>query len=448
MASFQQFSRRDWLTASAATMMGVSFSGWLPQLAQAASRSAKFRDESPKSCILLWMSGGPSQLDTFDPKPDHKNGGPVKAISTAVTGVQISESLPGIAKQMKDLAIIRDMNSGEGDHGRGSQLMLTGFKPNPSTAYPSLGSLLSKELGSTDSELPSYISLSSGRRPGQVGGPGFLGPQFGPLVVSGNSDNPSARANLSIENLAPPQGVTKSTMSRRFDNLNFLQSEFGKRCDSSAAAAHRANAERAERMIESQAKNAFRLDEESAEVREAYGRNRFGQGCLLARRLVERGVRFVEVELSGVRGTDLLGWDTHSGNFDRVDDLCGVLDPAWSTLMNDLRDRKMLESTLVVWMGEFGRTPLINNNTGRDHWSSGWSAVLGGAGIKGGQVVGDTGKDGMRLQNKPKEGTSVPDLHATICAALGIDHKKENYTPDERPIALVDEGGKPIKKLI
>lgn len=446
MPLLPQFTRRDWLRASAASMVGVSFSGWLPRIANAVVSSKS--KESPKACILLWMSGGPSQLDTFDPKSGTDNGGPVKSISTAVPGIQIAESLPGVAKQMKDLAIIRDLNSGEGDHSRGSQLMLTGFKPNPSTAYPSIGSILSKELGTVDNDLPSYISLSSGRRLGSPGGPGFLGPQYGPLVVSGNSDSASARANLSIENLAPPMGVSKPTMSRRFSNLEFLQNEFNKRCDGDAALAHQANAERAARMIESQAKNAFRLDEEDVVLREAYGRNRFGQGCLLARRLIERGVQFVEVELSGVRGNDLLGWDTHSGNFDRVGDLCGVLDPAWATLMTDLRDRGMLESTLIVWMGEFGRTPKINDTTGRDHWASGWSAVLGGAGINGGQVIGDTGKDGMRLQNEPKEGTKVADLHATICEALGVDHTNENMTKDDRPIGLVDEGGTPIEALI
>ena len=441
--SFTQFTRRDWMRLSFASVCGVSCSGWLPRLAQAAL-SAK----SSKSCILLWMSGGPSQLDTFDPKPDHENGGPIDTIVTSVPGIHISEYLPGIAKQMSDLAIIRDMNTGEGDHGRGSQLMLTGYKPNPATAYPSLGSLLSKELGSLNNELPNYVSLSSGRRIGQVGGPGFLGPQYAPLVVSGNSADPSARANLTIENLAPPFGVTKVAMVNRFKALGLLQGEFTKRYESAAEQAHRANVERAARMIESQAKNAFRLDEETIELREAYGRNRFGQGCLLARRLVERGVPFVEVELAGTDANNLLGWDTHAENFERVGGLCEVLDPAWSALMNDLRDRGMLESTLIIWMGEFGRTPKINDNTGRDHWASGWSAVLGGAGINGGQALGDTGKDGMRLMSKPNEGTQVADLYATICAAAGVDHEAENTTSGNRPIRLVDDGGEPIQELL
>jgi len=438
-----QHTRRQWIQCSLASALGVSFSGWLPQLAQAA-KAAK----NSKACILLWMSGGPSQLDTFDPKPGQDNGGPIKGIATAQTGVRISEYLPQIAKQMKDLSIVRDMNTGEGDHGRGSQLMLTGYKPNPATAYPSVGSLLSKELGSMDNELPNYVSLSSTQRVGRVGGPGFLGPQHAPLVVSGNSSDPTARANLTIENLAPPKGVTAEAMKKRFSALGVLQSEFEERYSGPAAAAHRANVERASRMIESQAKNAFRLDEEKQEMREAYGRNRFGQGCLLARRLVERGVPFVEVELSGIQGNNALGWDTHADNFTRVRELCEVLDPAWGTLMKDLRDRNMLDSTMVVWMGEFGRTPTINGNTGRDHWASGWSAVLGGAGIRGGEVIGDTGKDGAKLMGKPGEGTQVADLYATICAGLGIDHEKENTTPEDRPIRLVEDGGQPIKALI
>ena len=394
------------------------------------------------------MSGGPSQLDTFDPKPQHENGGPVDSIATSVPGIRISEYLPGIATQMNHLAIIRDMNTGEGDHGRGSQLMMTGYKPNPATAYPSIGSLLSKELGSVNNELPNYVSLSSGRRVGQVGRPGFLGPQYAPLVVSGNSTDPSARANLTIENLAPPLGVTKATMDNRFRALGLLQNEFAKRYESVAAEAHRANAERAARMIESQARNAFRLDEETVELRETYGRNRFGQGCLLARRLVERGVPFVEVELAGTDANNLLGWDTHAENFERVSQLCEVLDPAWTALMKDLSARGMLESTLVIWMGEFGRTPVINQNSGRDHWASGWSAVLGGAGIKGGQAIGDTGDDGRRIIGKADEGTQVADLYATICAAVGVDHETENWTSGDRPIRLVDDGGEPIKELL
>jgi uncharacterized protein (DUF1501 family) len=306
-----------------------------------------------------------------------------------------------------------------------------------------LGSLVSKELGFPENELPNYISISPVRF-GQVGGPGFLGPEYAPLVVSGESDDPRARADLSIENLAPPPRVDRDALQRRFAALSFLQQEFRERYSGHAAQAHQANFERAARMIESQAKNAFRLEEESADLREAYGRNRFGQGCLLARRLVERGVPFVEVTLAQVPGA-AAAWDTHGDNFNQVNTLCDVLDPAWSTLMNDLRDRKLLDSTLVIWMGEFGRTPNINPNNGRDHFPNAWSTVLGGAGIAGGQVVGDTGVDGMTVADRP---ITVPEFYATICAALGIDHRKENISSAGRPITIVDAVGEPVKELL
>jgi arylsulfatase A-like enzyme len=197
-------------------------------------------------------------------------------------------------------------------------------------------------------------------------------------------------------------------------------------------------------MVESQAKHAFELDKETPELRDRYGRTRFGQGCLLARRLVERGVPFVEVTLSGTQ-TNPVSWDTHANNFVAVRELCEILDPAWSTLMDDLRERGMLDSTLIVWMGEFGRTPQINPNMGRDHFPTAWSTVLGGAGVRGGQVIGDTGKDGLAVIDRP---VSVPEFVATICTALGIDYEKDNYTREDRPIALVDEGGAPIKELV
>ena len=432
------YTRRDLMRLSLASALGVSFSGWLPQLARAAAAR-----KTGRACILLWMNGGPSQTDTFDPKPAHDNGGPVETIETAVPGIHISEYLPGVARQMNNLAIIRSMTTKEGDHGRATQLMLTGHRPQPATDFPSLGSLISKELGDAENDLPNYISLSPVRF-GQAGGPGFLGPKFAPLVVTGDSDDPQARANLEIENLSPPAGIDRAALESRFHLLNMLQSGFSERYDTAASRAHRANVERAARMIESQARNAFKLDEESAEVREAYGRNRFGQGCLLARRLVERGVPFVEVTLAQVPGAGA-AWDTHADNFNSVRALCEVLDPAWSALMEDLKDRGLLDTTLVVWMGEFGRTPQINPNTGRDHFPDAWSTVLGGAGIRGGQVIGDTGKDGKEVVDRP---VTVPEVYATICSALGIDHTKDNYTPEGRPIALVDQSGKPIAELV
>src|SRR5688572_1302458 len=344
------FSRRDFLGMSLASVLGVSHSGWLPRLARAAAETPAAKN---KACILLWMGGGPSQTDTFDLKPGHANGGPFKERQTAVDGIRISEHLPKIASQMKDLAIIRSLTTREGEHGLATQLMLTGYQPRQDAVrYPSLGSLLSKELGREDSDLPNFVSLS----PMRMGDAGFLGPNYSPLIVSGQSNDPNARANLTLEDLAPPRGRGEVAMKNQFDILRFMQQDFAEQHTAAAVKAHQASYAKAMRMVETQARKAFELEQEKAELRDAYGRNRFGQGCLLARRLVERGVAFVEVTLSN-SPTSPAGWDTHNDNFNQVRGLSEVLDPAWSTLMNDLRERGMLESTMVVWMGEFGRTP-------------------------------------------------------------------------------------------
>lgn len=427
------FTRRDFLQWSLAAAYGVTHSTWLPRLAAAAQG----KDRPQGACILLWMAGGPTQTDTFDLKVGHPNGGPSKAIETAVPGIQISEHLGGVARRMKDFAIIRSLTTQEGDHDRATRLMLTGHRPGQGGVnYPDLGALLANELCDEKNELPPYVSVSPFRF-GSTGSPGFLGPNFAPLVVSGDSNDPEARANLSIENLKPPVGVTKESMERRFEISKFLQNDFSRRAKSESTDAHKANYDRAMRMISSNAKGAFKLDEEPAAIRDKYGRNRFGQGCLLARRLVERGVSFVEVTLEG--------WDTHADNFAQVKRLSETLDPAWSTLTDDLRERGLLDSTMIVWMGEFGRTPKINGTTGRDHFPLAWSTVLGGGRIKGGQVIGDTGKAGTEVVSHP---VKTPDLYATLCAGLGIDPNHENISPEGRPIPLVDRGGKVIDELI
>ncbi len=431
--SFTQFTRRDFVRMSLASAFGVSYSGWLPRLALAAGGEVAAKH---KAVVLLWMSGGPSQTDTFDLKTEHPNGGPSKSIETAVSGIRISEHLPGVAKQMKDMAIIRSLTTTEGDHDRATRAMLTGHKPGQEGVnYPSLGSLFAKELGDESGELPPYVSVAP-MRFGEAGGPGFLGPNYAPLVVSGASNDPEARANLSIENLKPPAGVTKDSLEKRFEISKFLQDDFNKSAKSASVKSHKANFERARRMIESNAKGAFKLDEETAALRDKYGRNPFGQGCLLARRLVERGVAFVEVTLGG--------WDTHTDNFAAVKRLCETLDPAWSSLTDDLRERGLLDSTLVVWMGEFGRTPKINMTNGRDHFPVAWSTVLGGGGIKGGQVIGSTGNAGTEVTNRP---VRLADLYATMCAGIGVSPEHENISPEGRPIPIVDRGGKVVEEL-
>jgi hypothetical protein len=435
---FTPFSRRDFLGMSLAGLLGVSYSGWLPRLARGAAEVAA---KQGNACILLWMQGGPSQTDTFDMKPGHANGGTFKPIETAVKGIQISEHLPKLAQEFKDLAIIRSLVTTEGDHGLGTQLMMTGYQPRQAAVrYPCLGSLLSKELGRDDNDLPNYVSLS----PMRLGDAGFLGANYSPLTVSGQSDDPNARANLTLDDLAPPRDRAADAMKRQFDVLRFMQKGFGAQYGGDSTKAHAAAYAKAMRMVETQGRKAFQLDEEKAELRDAYGRNRFGQGCLLARRLVERGVAFVEVTLSQIPNAGA-GWDTHGDNFNQVKALCEVLDPAWATLMRDLRDRGMLENTLVLWMGEFGRTPKINEGGGRDHFPNAWSVVLGGAGIKGGQVIGKTDAGGDAVADRP---VTVADLYATITEALGVKHTKENISPEGRPISIVDRAGKPIAELV
>jgi hypothetical protein len=436
----RDFDRRDFLRFSLAGACGVSCSAWLPRLARAAAEAG---GEAPRACIMLWMAGGPSQTDTFDLKPGHANGGPVQEIDTAAPGVRISEYLPGLATQMQDVAIVRSLTTTEGDHDRGTRLMMTGYRPGGANIdYPVLGSIVAKQLGRADQELPNFISISPFRFANL--GAGFLGPDYAPLTVSGQSNDPNARANLSIENLAPPAGLGNESVEERFRLLQFLRDEFGAQYGSQSVAAHRANYERAERMVRTQGKAAFRLDEEPDALRDAYGRNRFGQGCLLARRLVERGVPFVEVALSDVPGA-AGNWDTHTDNFTQVQALCGALDPAWTQLLKDLRDRGLLESTLVVWLGEFGRTPVINGATGRDHFPVAWSTVLAGAGIKGGQALGNTGSDGMEVRDRP---VTTPELFATMCAALGIDPALEHVSREGRPIAVVEGGAQPVGELL
>jgi uncharacterized protein (DUF1501 family) len=257
------------------------------------------------------------------------------------------------------------------------------------------------------------------------------------MAVSGISDNPNARANLTIDYLKPDKAVAASDQEVRRQLLAELQGDFKKRHGGDATAAHAASYRKAQRMVDTEARGAFRLDEEPAKLRDAYGRNRFGQGCLLARRLLERGVSFVEVTLDG--------WDTHQNNFEMVKTLSQTLDPAFATLLSDLKDRGRLANTLVVWMGEFGRTPLINGMAGRDHFPLAWSTVLAGAGIKGGQAVGKTGKDGSGVVERP---VRVGDFLATVFTAVGVDPAKENLTWEGRPIALVPKGSKAIEELV
>jgi hypothetical protein len=427
----QSLNRRDWLRGAAALAAAASSPGWFTQLAaQAATDSARKR-----SCILLWMAGGPSQIDTFDLKPGTDNGGPFREIETATPGVRFSEHLPQLARHTKRLAIVRSMQTKEGDHGRATAHLHTGYLPQASIRFPSLGALVSNELSADAADLPGFVSVNSqGAFTQPSAAAGFLGPRHAPLVVTGGG--PQGGGNLRVEDLTSPS-IKPDRWQERLDLLRELEQPFLTSRPGPATASHLTAYDRAARLRSPAATRAFDLAEESDGLRDRYGRSSFGQGCLLARRLVERGVPFVEVSLGG--------WDTHNDNFTQVQSLSSTLDAAWATLLADLSDRGLLASTLVVWMGEFGRTPGINPRNGRDHYPAAWSMVLGGGGIRGGQVVGRTSDDGMSVDDRP---VSVPDLMATICTAMGLDPRKQNMSNVARPIRLADPAGAAIKEVL
>ncbi len=440
-------TRRDWHTLVSAGVVGYSCSGWLEALANDTANNPERR----RACILLWMNGGPSQMDTFDMKPGHANGGQFREIQTAVPGIRISEHLPRLAQQMRDIVLIRSISSREGDHGRGTFYLRTGYLPQGPIQYPTMGSLISKELGRDDAPLPNFVSIAPFRQFNQAAyGPGFLGPQYAPLLVGDNQNFQPVAANgvteaLRVQDMAAPTEVTASQFDSRVSILEDMERDFAARHPGVSPQSHRTAYDRAVRLMRTAARSAFNLDEEPAQVRDGYGRNLFGQGCLLARRLVERGVPFVEVNLGAIPGVPV-GWDTHQQNFNYVRTLSQVLDPAWAGLMVDLRQRGLLESTLIVWMGEFGRTPRINNmQGGRDHFPNAWTAVLAGGGLRGGQTYGRTTADGMEVDQNRVE---VPRLMATICRALGIDHTKQNMSNVGRPIRIADAGSMPIAEIV
>ncbi|MCA9051475.1 MAG: DUF1501 domain-containing protein, partial [Planctomycetaceae bacterium] len=296
-------------------------------------------------------------------------------------------------------------------------------------------------------DLPAFVSIDPFRAFSPAAfGPGFLGPAWSPLIVAAESAGTAEQPDVSfaVRNLRTPQDVSPAQLDARLSFLARMEHDFLSQRPDPPGGSHLQSYDQAVRMMKSEAVKAFDLSGEDDALRDAYGRNAFGQGCLLARRLVEQGVAFVEVALNGVDGNGA-GWDTHADNFNAVGNLCGVLDPAWSTLLSDLEQRGLLQDTLVVWMGEFGRTPAINENSGRDHWPGSWSTVLGGAGIRGGQVYGATAEDGVEITDSP---VRVPDLMATVCRALDIDPLTTNMSNIGRPIPVADHGSVAIESLL
>lgn len=418
MESLKRISRRG---------LGLATLGGLGYLAASrmglAGGEKKNAHGKPMCLIVVWLKGGPSQIETFDPKPGKGIGGPTKAIRTSASGIQIAEGLPRVAEQMEHLSLVRSLVGEEGDHERASILMKTGRRPEPVLTHPSLGAVLAHELPEASTEIPRYVSMLEFDRTSRGG---YLGQAFDPF----RTGDP----RFPVQDVSAP--VDEARQKRRLESLEMLEDRFGVRNqDVETRTNHRDRTRRALRMMSSSQLAAFEVDQEPRAVREAYGDTAVGRACLAARRLVEVGVRCVEVNHTG--------WDTHIDNFENVKRLNGQLDPALAALVADLRERDLWSSTVVLCTGEFGRTPKINPAEGRDHWPTGFSLAIGGGPFRGGVVIGETPND---LSKEPADPVAIADVYATVLTGMGLDPHTENMTNVGRPVKLGE--GKVLKQLL
>src|SRR5579884_2746013 len=421
-------TRRDFLRVGALTAFGLT----LPGLFQAQASAAPGKRDV--ACILLWMGGGPSHIDTFDPKPDapQEIRGAFGAVPTNVKGIYLSEHLPRLAKQMDKFSILRSVTSPDGNHETATHYLLTGYPFSPALEYPAYGSVIAREKGFQNG-MPPYALF--GGFPFAHGGGGYMGAVYNPFQINGDPND----AHFSVQNVSPPAGVDTIRMDRRRLLRQALDDwQRDKETASKATQTMDAFYARAYDLVTSPvAKKAFNLKEEPDKLREEYGRNYFGQSCLLARRLVEAGVRCVTINYGG--------WDTHQDNFNALKNgLLPPLDAGYSTLLKDMHQRGLLETTLVVWMGEFGRTPRVNSSAGRDHWPGIISVCMGGGGLKTGTVVGSSNERAEYPKDRP---IRVEDVAATLYKVMGINAEKEYMSPQERPIKI-NYDGTPIHELL
>ena len=428
-------SRRDMLRVGGLSGLGLWMFDWF-KLRAAASDAATSR---AKSCILLWLDGGPSHLETFDPKPDapREVRGPFKPIATNVPGIQICELMPQTARLADKLAIVRSMTSPLGEHGLANHYLLTGYQPSPVLEYPSYGAVLAQQRGGQHT-LPPYVAIPEFK---PTAGAGFLGRAHDPFATGGDPAKPDFR----VRDLDFYPGVTADRMERRREFV--AQLERFQRSHADGSPPTDPEFEQAYRLVTSpDAKQAFDLSKEPAAVRAQYGPRSFGQSCLLARRLVERGVPFVTVQYTG--------WDTHDNLVLRLKEgyagaqvgvgLIPTFDQAFAALVSDLSQRGLLDSTLVIAMGEFGRTPKLNTAGGRDHWPRAFSVVLAGGGVPGGQVIGSSDRVGESPSDRP---VTPNDLARTIYTLLGVDPERDVWTRDGRPVRI-NQGGEVVKELL
>jgi hypothetical protein len=404
--------------------VGMAGLSWLTPVGHLLAAQAEQSKGPARSIILIWLQGGPSQLETFDPKPGTTIAGGTKGRATALKGVQLAEGFEQLADLMGEVSLVRSLVSKEGDHERGTYQMKTGYRPDPTVEHPSIGAICCHELPRGETGIPRHISILSAQWPARGG---FLGGEYDAFQVP----DPSGK----LPDVTPL--VASARNDARIRDLDVVERAFavgrGRRVESTL---HRDSIDRARRMMTSDQLKAFDVTLEPRSVRDEYGDTPFGRACLAARRLTEVGVRCVEVTLDG--------WDTHVNNHAIHRKNVGVLDPALSALLRDLRRRHLLDQTVVLCGGEFGRTPKINLAGGRDHWPNGYSIAIAGGGVAGGRVVGETDPEGLKDPTKPY---TIADIHATVLTAVGLNPKKENTAPATgRPVKLSE--GKPITALL
>jgi hypothetical protein len=422
MASCFCGTRRDFvrLALGGSVAAGLAARGaWTPAGAQEGTRAG-----TAKACILLWMQGAQSQIDTWDPKPGTETGGPFQAIPTSTPGVRISEHLPRSAKQMDKVALVRTLHSKDPNHDTAGYLLHTGYRENPDLRHPHVGSVILQELGGAKTDLPGCIVLG-GEPPA---GAAYLPAEHGPSIIE-RLENPTADLVTSTEYFA------KGTLERRWRLLNRFDEDWRGRHEDERVLARRRIYERAWKLLSSADLKAFETAKEPDAVRKLYGETPLGRALLLARRLVQGGVRFVEVQYGN--------WDSHADNFNAHRRLMSDVDGPFAALLEDLSRSGLLAETMVVLTGEFGRTPRINAAQGRDHWTRNWCACLAGGGVAGGRVVGRTDERGVEVEDRP---VAVADLFATIYRCFGIRSDKTYDGPGERPLPIL-EGGKPVEEL-
>ena len=419
------WTRRDFIRIGSLSALGVSLPDWLR-----AQEDTRRSDRKDVACILLWLGGGPSHIDSFDPKPDAPAAvrGEFGSIPTSISGVRFIDLLPQLAGRLDKFSLIRSVTSPENGHERATHDLLSGYRFNPAIEYPAYGSVVARELGD-NGEIPASVLL--GGFPFGYGGAGYMGARYNPF----NVDTDPNKKNFRVRDVSLPGGLTAARLDRRRSILADVDA-FRREVDASEVSDLDAFYQKAYALITSPAaRRAFELESEPEHIRSRFGRSRFGQSCLLARRLVESGARFVTVNYGG--------WDTHQNNFKSLRTKLPDVDRAYSALLDDLAQRGLLDSTLVICMGEFGRTPKVNPSAGRDHWGRAMSVTLGGGGVKCGQVIGATNANAEEPTDRP---VTVPDLAATIYEALGIDRHKVYVTPQNRPL-LVNYGGEPVHEL-